>query len=55
MLKHHNIVDVINFFQANDTVYMVMTYDYGVTLDKILHRKMLPISKSSCWRYFLCC
>lgn len=45
MLKHHNIVDVINFFQANDTVYMVMTYDYGVTLDKILHRKMLPITE----------
>ncbi|TPQ27351.1 serine/threonine-protein kinase [Methylomonas sp. EFPC3] len=45
MLKHHNIVDVINFFQANDTVYMVMTYDYGVTLDKILHRKSLPITE----------
>ena len=45
-LKHHNIVEVINFFQANDTVYMVMTYDYGVCLDKILHRKILPISES---------
>ncbi len=42
-LKHHNIVDVINFFQANDTVYMVMTYDYGLTLDKILQRKILII------------
>lgn len=45
-LKHHNIVEVINFFQANDTVYMVMTYDYGVTLDKILHRKSLPITET---------
>ncbi|NJA04587.1 serine/threonine protein kinase [Methylococcaceae bacterium WWC4] len=45
MLKHHNIVDVINFFQANDTVYMVMAYDYGVTLDKILHKRMLPITE----------
>lgn len=45
MLKHHNIVDVINFFQANDTVYMVMTYDYGVTLDKILHKRSLPINE----------
>jgi serine/threonine protein kinase len=35
-LKHHNIVDVINFFQANETVYMVMVYDYGVTLDKVI-------------------
>ena len=45
MLKHHNIVDVINFFQANDTVYMVMTYDYGITLDKILHKRSLPINE----------
>jgi serine/threonine protein kinase len=44
-LKHHNIVEVINFFQANETVYMVMTYDYGITLDKILHRKLLQINE----------
>jgi len=36
-LKHHNIVNVINFFQANETVYMVMTYDYGVTLDLLIN------------------
>jgi len=40
-LKHHNIVDVINFFQANETVYMVMTYDYGVTLDKVIADKSI--------------
>lgn len=45
-LKHHNIVEVINFFQANDTVYMVMTYDYGLCLDKILHRKIIPATES---------
>ncbi len=45
-LKHHNIVDVINFFQANDTVYMVMTYDYGVTLDKIIKNKSLAVTES---------
>ena len=44
-LKHHSIVDVINFFQANDTVYMVMTYDYGVTLDKIIKKKSLAITE----------
>ncbi|AEG02718.1 serine/threonine protein kinase [Methylomonas methanica] len=45
-LKHHNIVEVVNFFQANDTVYMVMTYDYGLCLDKILHRKIIPATES---------
>ncbi len=44
-LKHHNIVDVINFFQANDTVYMVMTYDYGVTLDRIVKEKSVEMSE----------
>lgn len=44
-LKHRNIVEVINFFQANDTVYLVMTYDYGVTLDKILHKRSVPITE----------
>ncbi|GAB6068666.1 hypothetical protein JCM13664_19860 [Methylothermus subterraneus] len=31
-IKHPNIVEVINFFHANATVYMVMTYDYGKDL-----------------------
>jgi len=44
-LKHRNIVEVINFFQANETVYMVMTYDYGITLDKILYKKSVPITE----------
>lgn len=38
-LKHPNIVEVINFFKAKSTVYMVMTYDYGLTLDKIINNK----------------
>ncbi|OAI16472.1 serine/threonine protein kinase [Methylomonas lenta] len=45
-LKHPNIVEVISFFQANETVYMVMTYDYGITLDRMLHKKILPITES---------
>ena len=44
-LKHPNIVEVIGFFKANSTVYMVMTYDYGVTLDKLLHNKSLTVSE----------
>ncbi len=45
-LKHPNIVNVINFFQANDTVYLVMTYDYGVTVDKLIHKKKFSFSES---------
>ncbi|MBE0436226.1 MAG: serine/threonine protein kinase [Methylomicrobium sp.] len=44
-LKHPNIVEVINFFQENSTVYMVMTYDYGLTLEKILQKRLLEISE----------
>jgi serine/threonine protein kinase len=44
-LKHPNIVEVIGFFKANSTVYMVMTYDYGVTLDKLLKNKTTPVSE----------
>jgi len=44
-LKHPNIVEVISFFEANSTVYMVMTYDYGVTLNKLLRNKTLTISE----------
>ncbi len=42
-LKHPNIVDVISFFHANSTVYLVMTYDYGITLDKLLKEKQLKV------------
>ena len=44
-LKHPNIVEVVNFFQANSTIYMVMTYDYGITLDKILQNRLLEIKE----------
>ncbi len=51
-LKHPNIVEVINFFRANDTVYMVMTYDYGVTLDKVINKKMLPVTEEFLLKLF---
>ena len=44
-LKHPNIVEVIGFFKANSTVYMVMTYDYGLTLDKLLKNKEVTVSE----------
>lgn len=45
-LKHPNIVEVINFFKANDTVYMVMIYDYGITLDKLLSVQSQPVTEA---------
>jgi len=44
-LKHPNIVEVINFFQANSSVYLVMTYDYGLTLDKLLKAKEINVTE----------
>ena len=43
-LKHPNIVEVVNFFQANSTVYIVMVYGYGITLDKLLKEKSININ-----------
>ncbi len=35
-IHHENIVDVSNFFSANDTVYMVMSYVEGVNLQSYI-------------------
>ncbi len=37
-IKHPNIVNVISFFPANGTVYMVMDYEKGVNLQDYIHR-----------------
>ena len=37
-LKHPNIVNVINFFRANGTVYMVMDYEEGVNLQSYIKK-----------------
>jgi len=44
-LKHHNIVNVINFFQANETVYMVMVYDYGMSLDNVVRDSKIQLDE----------
>ncbi len=36
-IRHPNVVRVINFFRANDTVYMVMKYERGKTLQRHIH------------------
>lgn len=37
-LKHPNIVNVVNFFRANGTVYMVMEYEEGVNLQAYIKK-----------------
>lgn len=51
-LKHPNIVDVINFFHANGTVYMVMTYNPGITLDKAIKNKKSEITEKQLVKVF---
>jgi serine/threonine protein kinase len=38
-LQHPNVVRVVNFFRANDTVYLVMRYERGRTLQEHIHKK----------------
>lgn len=45
-LKHPNIVDVINFFEANATAYMVMSYDYGIGLDKLIKTGSVAVDEA---------
>jgi serine/threonine protein kinase len=35
-LSHPNVVRVLNFFRANETVYMVMKYEQGKTLQELI-------------------
>jgi serine/threonine protein kinase len=36
-IRHPNVVEVTNFFRANETVYMVMHYERGKTLQRHVH------------------
>ncbi len=38
-LTHPNVVRVLNFFRANDTVYMVMRYERGRTLQEHIKKR----------------
>lgn len=41
-INHPNIVRVTNFFRANDTVYMVMHFEDGVTLQDFILKENTP-------------
>jgi hypothetical protein len=38
-LQHPNVVRVLNFFRANDTVYMVMEYERGTNLQDYVRKR----------------
>lgn len=44
-LSHPNVIRVLNFFRANDTVYMVMAYEHGRTLQELVHKHRGQISE----------
>lgn len=44
-LKHPTIVNVVNFFQANGTVYMVMDYEEGTNLQYYIKKRKGQLSE----------
>lgn len=44
-LHHPNVVRVVNFFRANDTVYLVMDYERGITLQDYIRKHKGEISE----------
>ena len=52
-LKHPNIVNVTNFFRANDTVYMVMAYEKGVNLQDYIKRHKGGLSEKFLYAVFV--
>jgi len=45
-LTHPNVVRVLNFFRANETVYMVMRYERGRTLQQHIHARRGALRES---------
>ncbi|MCX7673075.1 MAG: serine/threonine protein kinase [Thiobacillaceae bacterium] len=45
-IRHPNVVRVVNFFRANDTVYMVMKYERGRTLQRHITALTEPMRES---------
>ncbi|MDP3540154.1 MAG: serine/threonine-protein kinase [Azonexus sp.] len=44
-LSHPNVIRVLNFFRANDTVYLVMEYEHGRTLQEFIQKHQGHISE----------
>jgi serine/threonine protein kinase len=52
-LKHPNIVNVINFFRDNGTVYMVMEYEEGVNMQAYIKKHKGNLSEEFIMAVFL--
>ena len=46
-INHPNVVRVLNFFRANETVYMVMRYERGRTLQQQIQMRQDQMSRCS--------
>ena len=44
-LSHPNVIRVLNFFRANETVYMVMEYERGRTLQEFIQTHRGEVSE----------
>lgn len=42
-LSHPNVVRVLNFFRANNTVYMALRYEQGDTLHRLIHAEQTAL------------
>jgi serine/threonine protein kinase len=51
-IDHKNIVRVLNFFRANDTVYMVMQYERGKSLQEYILSQTEPVTENFIRRVF---
>jgi serine/threonine protein kinase len=51
-IDHKNIVRVINFFRENETVYMVMQYERGKSLQQFILSQNKPVSEGFVRRVF---
>lgn len=51
-IEHKNIVRVLNFFRANETVYMVMQYERGKSLQEYILSQQEPVSEKFIRRVF---
>jgi serine/threonine protein kinase len=51
-IKHDNIVQVLNYFTANSTSYLVMSFDYGNTLSQHLRSHKKPVDEHFINRVF---